>query len=1053
MIRKTLSVGFDNLKHIHHFADIHIRNLKRHKEYREVFKRVYLKVKENSDNSIIVLAGDIVHAKLDMSPELIDLTSDFFTKLAKIAPLIIIPGNHDCNLNNRYRMDALHPIIKALSNPNIHYIKQSGEYVIADTSLVLFSVFDDPSKYPKAKDIKAKTKIAAFHGSVDKSQTDLGFKLFNCDLTVESFKGYDISLLGDIHKRQFLDLKKTIGYPGSLIQQNHGEDLIKGYLQWDVKKRKAVFKRIINDFGYYTLDIVKGKHKKYDDMPYKPRLRIRIKDTTQGEVEKIVATIKKDRKVADFTITRMDTLSSMKSGDRGLGVDIGDIRNPRFQNELIVDYLKRNYFLDKEMLSRVRKINKDLQSQLQPLDVSRNINWRPKKFEFSNMFSYGPNNIINFENTRGIAGLFAPNAAGKSSLLDALAFCLFDKSSRTWRAANVMNNKKSTFYCKLNFDIGGTEYYIERKARKDKRGNVRVDVNFVTINDSGDKKSLNGEQRRETNQIIRSYLGDFEDFILTALSLQNNNTAFIDKSQSERKDLLAQFLDINVFEELYQLASEDVSDMESLLKEFKKTDLTAQLAEAENQVESISKNYNKHKQEKIEVDGISKKLNAQIVTLAKKTVDIDLDIQDIGTLQKDKAELEVKVSRSNTEIVKLKKVEDKNKEEYASIKQKLHEFAHSDIEKKHDTVVELEETKRYYIGEIEKLKIDVSHKLEKLRKLDNFDYDEACQYCVKNAKTFAKDVFDTKEELNSDKDLATKYIDKSKEINDELSNYESVKDEFKHYKIIVSRLDSLKAKHLTLKNQLSDSTYTGRKYTEDLHKIEDKIVQYNKSREIIKENTELEDTIELIQSELDTVNSELEILEKSLLDLHGKSKIYETQRKNILDTINKAKDLEEEYRAYEYYLDAIKRDGVPYELISKVIPHLEAKINDILSQIVEFNMVLEVDGKHINGYIVYDEDNIWPLELTSGMEKFISSLAIRTALVSVSSLPRPNFMAIDEGFGNLDADNLNSMYMLFDYLKTQFDFLLIITHIDTMRDVVDFLIEIKNDNGYSSVNF
>ena len=616
-----------------------------------------------------------------------------------------------------------------------------------------------------------------------------------------------------------------------------------------------------------------------------------------------------------------------------------------------------------------------------------------------------------------------------------------------------MNNKKSTFYCKLNFDIGGTEYYIERKARKDKRGNVRVDVNFVTINDSGDKKSLNGEQRRETNQIIRSYLGDFEDFILTALSLQNNNTAFIDKSQSERKDLLAQFLDINVFEELYQLASEDVSDMESLLKEFKKTDLTAQLAEAENQVESISKNYNKHKQEKIEVDGISKKLNAQIVTLAKKTVDIDLDIQDIGTLQKDKAELEVKVSRSNAEIVKLKKVEDKNKKEYASIKRKLHEFAHSDIEKKHDTVVELEETKRYYIGEIEKLKIDVSHKLEKLRKLDNFDYDEACQYCVKNAKTFAKDVFDTKEELNSDKDLATKYIDKSKEINDELSNYESVKDEFKHYKIIVSRLDSLKAKHLTLKNQLSDSTYTGRKYTEDLHKIEDKIVQYNKSREIIKENTELEDTIELIQSELDTVNSELEILEKSLLDLHGKSKIYETQRKNILDTINKAKDLEEEYRAYEYYLDAIKRDGVPYELISKVIPHLEAKINDILSQIVEFNMVLEVDGKHINGYIVYDEDNIWPLELTSGMEKFISSLAIRTALVSVSSLPRPNFMAIDEGFGNLDADNLNSMYMLFDYLKTQFDFLLIITHIDTMRDVVDFLIEIKNDNGYSSVNF
>ena len=95
MIRKTLSVGFENLKHIHHFADIHIRNLKRHKEYRQVFQKVYSKLKENRDNSIIVLAGDIVHAKLDMSPELIELTSEFFTKLAKIAPLVVIPGNHD----------------------------------------------------------------------------------------------------------------------------------------------------------------------------------------------------------------------------------------------------------------------------------------------------------------------------------------------------------------------------------------------------------------------------------------------------------------------------------------------------------------------------------------------------------------------------------------------------------------------------------------------------------------------------------------------------------------------------------------------------------------------------------------------------------------------------------------------------------------------------------------------------------------------------------------------------------------------------------------------
>jgi DNA repair exonuclease SbcCD ATPase subunit len=102
---------------------------------------------------------------------------------------------------------------------------------------------------------------------------------------------------------------------------------------------------------------------------------------------------------------------------------------------------------------------------------------------------------------------------------------------------------------------------------------------------------------------------------------------------------------------------------------------------------------------------------------------------------------------------------------------------------------------------------------------------------------------------------------------------------------------------------------------------------------------------------------------------------------------------------------------------------------------------------------VYDNDNYWPLELTSGMEKFIASLAIRTSLINITSLPRPNFLAIDEGFGVLDSDNLNSMYMLFDYLKSQFGFIMCISHIDAMRDVVDKLVEIKKENGYSKINY
>jgi DNA repair exonuclease SbcCD ATPase subunit len=164
------------------------------------------------------------------------------------------------------------------------------------------------------------------------------------------------------------------------------------------------------------------------------------------------------------------------------------------------------------------------------------------------------------------------------------------------------------------------------------------------------------------------------------------------------------------------------------------------------------------------------------------------------------------------------------------------------------------------------------------------------------------------------------------------------------------------------------------------------------------------------------------------------------------------KQLETEYKAYEYYLESVKRDGVPYELISKAMPKIEAEINNVLNQVVDFNMVLQSDGKNINGYIIYDEDNFWPLELTSGMERFISSLAIRIALINVSALPRPNFIAIDEGWGSLDSEHISAVVNLFDYFRTKFDFSIIISHVDSMRDMVDNLIEINKINNFSSIH-
>ena len=140
-----------------------------------------------------------------------------------------------------------------------------------------------------------------------------------------------------------------------------------------------------------------------------------------------------------------------------------------------------------------------------------------------------------------------------------------------------LNNKKAWFKCRLNFEINGTDYIIERRGKLKKNGHVKVDVDFWVTDDSGEMVSMNGDQRRTTNVNIKRVIGTYDDFILTALSLQTNGTVFIDKTQKERKEILAQFMDMNIFDKLYTLGTEQIHDVSSLLRSFKKEDFGTDL--------------------------------------------------------------------------------------------------------------------------------------------------------------------------------------------------------------------------------------------------------------------------------------------------------------------------------------------------------------------------------------------------------------------------------------------------------------------------------------------
>ncbi len=1047
---QKLNVPFQKLKYIHHISDIQIRNLKRHQEYEEVFERTYREIEKNKDNAVVYIGGDIAHSKTDMSPELVHQLSNLFKNLSDICPTIIIAGNHDCNLNNLSRLDVLTPIVNNLNHPNLHYLKDSGVYKCADVSFVVWDCWTKEEDFILADDVEGDTKVVLFHGTVDRAETDLGFHLPS-DVHIDKFKGYDLGLLGDIHKKQFLDKEETIAYCGSLVQQNHGEGLSHGYLLWDVPKRKSEYIEIPNDYGYVTINIDGGELPQIDKMPKKARLRVRVSNTTPTELKKCLAILHKTYGIKEMMVSRTDAIYN-NDRVRNKTITIGDVSDSDVQFNLIREYLDSNHHVTDEVMLKIKNINESLNQSIPEEDVYRNVNWKIKTFEFDNMFSYGESNKVDFRKLNGIVGMFAPNASGKSSLLDALSFCLFDTCTRAFRAENVLNNKKKNFYCKLNFEVDGQDYFIEKTAKKHRKGNVKVDIDFYTIDDTGEKVSMNGDQRRTTQVNIRKVIGTYDDFILTALSSQTNNSVFIEKTQKEKKTLLAQFMGLEIFDKLWTSANEEIREVSAILKNFKRNDWERELSDIKNNKESFEEKHEKLLEAQEVIDKNKKLQEDAVRELTRKLKSIDESISNIEELEDERDNLNNSIDSINNQHIRANEKYQERAHTKTELESKIDYYEQNNITNDYKDAVEIDKKGSELKSDLEKLKQKVSVKIEKIKRLGDLEYDEECDYCMKNP--FTLDAIDTKKSIDDDKekvkDLLIRIDGYNKWYNNDWKKIQNAHTNFQETKNALEKITPLinESKQST---QLLDEKK--KNYVNQLNFNEEKIQKYYEQEKDIVYNSNIEKEIKTTENELSDTNYKLDKVNREINSVYAEIKVLDTKRKNILDNIDKVADLEKKYEAYEYYLDAVKRDGVPYELITKALPTIEGEVNNILSQLVDFQMVFEMDGKNINNYIVYDNDNVWPLELSSGMERFISSLAIRVGLINVSNLPRSNFLAIDEGWGTMDSDNLNSVYNLFQYLKSQFQFTLIVSHIDSMRDAVDTLLEVKKENGFSNINF
>ena len=546
-------------------------------------------------------------------------------------------------------------------------------------------------------------------------------------------------------------------------------------------------------------------------------------------------------------------------------------------------------------------------------------------------------------------------------------------------------------------------------------------------------------------------LGTYEDFIMTSFSSQNNNTIFLQQNQTEKKEILGKFLGLSVFDNLYKLAKEESSGLQSMLKNFLDVDYDQQIADIEEELEQVAtviKNLEKSMTKK---EKERDKFKNKVLELTKNLRAVDPNVKTPEKLQEELKLQDTKIENINSRLETVELEAESANDNKSMLQNRIQSEKYKDIEKRIEEYNLLIEERNKAKSEVDALKIEVKNKLDKIEKLGNLEYDEDCNYCMDNV--FVKDAIKTKEALQEDKSRAAEVVTQLKTIENKLQIHSDVPESHTEFSTLKQQLISEERSYLDSVTKISDMKSANEEMIFVKKSITEEIKRSKSYQKDIVHNDKIQKKIEDNRKSEALIDTDIKAVNGDINQYTGKKSALQAKKSEILSVIDKVKDLEEKYEAYKYYLIAIDKNGVGYSLMSQVLTNVESEVNNILSQIVDFQIIFDMDGKNINNYIAYDDDKSWPLEMASGMEKFISTLAIRIALTNISNLPRPNFVAVDEGWGTMDSDNLNSAYQLLQYLKSLYQFTLVISHIDTMRDFTDTLLEIKSENGYSKINF
>lgn len=1097
------------IKRIVHLGDIHIpKSPTRHEEYREVFNRLYESLtKANIDR--IVIVGDLFHDYIELQPEANILAGEFLNKLAAIAPVRIVRGNHDIRKKALKRVDSIENVVTLINNVNVKYYNETDFFVDDNIVWAVWKHGDknnNPWKYKKKlADIdNSLTIIDLFHDPINGAKSPLGYEFKKKTYySLKDFQG-TFSFFGDIHKKQVFGNKAA--YCGSLIAQNfsEGDYEFHGYIVWNIENFTYEEVPVHNDFSFKTVKV--NPYTDFEDLSFE------IDDPTKFMKVRIVwQTLpsayneENKRSITKYIKDKYNPISlshktefveddEIKISD---DVNVENIADQNVQHTIFKDHFEKIGVSD-ELATSIIELDDEISARIEKEEFT-NIEWNVIKLSAKNFMSYESLDM-DWRDMNGLFQITGLNTAGKTTIMKLITYILYNKTIETERIMKFgdmryVNNRLNVDTCEgsIVIEVNGEYFGIKRttKIEKNKAGEIKgspTNVEFFKLDTPDDEFhdensliNLNDEQRVKTQRVISRAIGSYDNFKRVVMTTSDTLNSILSDDKSVFIDSLLHDSGLDIFDLKLEALKEYIKELSS------KTRVSCNVERSVEIIENLEKEIQNINDEVTNLENTSlpdldiriSKGDDYIETLTKKLHKIDNEIyklnvnetkKEIGIHEHNIELYNEKECRLNESISKLKSEYDVERltnllEMKDSHKQ--HEYdLKMEISKIEREVLQAENTIQRINGDIMLLKKEGTKKKEEIAKLRN---SKDCPTCgqpltKKHQDHFDKLIKETEDEMFKIADsikLRSNEIPAHQEtIEIKKNEINSIKNKIKERSLEMESVLNEIGKLTNDKNdvekrkelQIELEKIPLQKQNQELLKqnLIQKIELYNNSLKQIEENKKIESGIQKAKDKLGDLKLERDSVKDRIYRLNTQRGQNVVKIREINDQIIAFKDQEKQDEILNIYKRCIHRDGIPTQLLKTyAIPKINRELSNLL-QDVGFRVWLDEDELKLKLAYNTKLDAVIDAISASGKERTFASVALKFALNQINAKSKPTLFLLDEVMGKLTDDSVSEFISILNAIKQKMSKVLIVEHNHEVDP--DYLINVKKDeNDVSSM--